>query len=65
MTALGVPRLHVSKVLNHTVDDVTETYDRHDYLDEKRAALQLWADTLQAIIKGKRKKVEPIREAAS
>ena len=65
MTALGVPRLHVSKVLNHTVDDVTETYDRHDYLDEKRAALQLWADTLRTIIKGKRRKVEPIRQVAA
>lgn len=63
MTAHGINRLHVAKVLNHTVDDVTETYDRHDYLDEKRAALQLWADTLRAIIKGKRKKVEPIRQA--
>ena len=64
MTALGIPRLHVSKILNHTGRDVTAIYDRHDYADEKREALDLWAVTLQAIIKGKRKKVEPIRQAA-
>jgi hypothetical protein len=36
MTANGVPRLHVEKVLNHTIDDVAEIYDRHDYSAEKR-----------------------------
>jgi len=65
MTALGIPRLHVSKILNHTGRDVTAVYDRHDYADEMREALDLWADTLRAIIKGKRKKVEPIRQAVA
>ena len=64
MTALGIPRLHVSKILNHTGRDVTAVYDRHDYADDKRKALNLWADTLRAIIKGKRKKVVKIRQAA-
>ena len=63
MTALGVPRLHVSKVLNHAEYGVTATYDRHDYEQEKRDALQLWADHLQATIKGRKKKVTPIRPA--
>jgi integrase len=31
ITAAGIPRLHVEKVLNHTIDDVAEIYDRHDY----------------------------------
>ena len=39
MTASGVPRLHVEKVLNHTIDDVAEIYDRHDYAQEKQSAL--------------------------
>ncbi len=64
MTALGVPRLHVSKVLNHSGRDVTAIYDRHDYAPEMRDALQLWADHLQAIIKGRSKKVIPIRAAS-
>ncbi len=65
MTAHGIDRLHVAKVLNHSGREVTAIYDRHDYLDEMRDALNLWADTLQTIIKGKRKKVEPIRQAAT
>ena len=63
MTALGVPRLHVAKVLNHAESGVTAIYDRHDYAQEKREALQLWADHLQAIVQGRRKKVTPIRAA--
>jgi len=46
MTSAGVPRLHVEKVLNHTIDDVAEIYDRHDYTEEKRVALA----TLQSMI---------------
>jgi integrase len=44
MTASGVPRLHVEKILNHTIDDVAEIYDRHDYSAEKRAALERLAE---------------------
>ncbi len=46
MTANGVPRLHVEKVLNHTIDDVAEIYDRHNYADEKRVALERLAQAL-------------------
>jgi integrase len=52
MGALGVQRFHISKVLNHADDSVTARYDRHDYLDEKRDALDLWGKHLQAIISG-------------
>jgi integrase len=51
MTANGVPRLHVEKVLNHTIDDVAEIYDRHDYAKEKRAALERLADSIQTILR--------------
>jgi integrase len=50
MTASGVPRLHVEKVLNHTIDDVAEIYDRHDYLTEKRSALDLLAVRIRATL---------------
>jgi integrase len=40
MTRAGIPRLHVEKVLNHTIDDVAEIYDRYDYAAEKRQALE-------------------------
>jgi len=50
MTKLGVPRLHVEKVLNHSTGDIAEIYDRHDYLDEKKVALEKWATHLQATV---------------
>lgn len=50
MTKLGIPRLHVEKVLNHSTGDIAEVYDRHDYLPEKRAALEKWGEHLTAII---------------
>ena len=53
MTKLKVPRLHVEKVLNHSTRDIAEVYDRHDYLAEKRAALERWAEHLQTVIAGK------------
>ena len=53
MTALGVPRLHVAKVLNHSGRDITAIYDRHDYFDEKRDALDLWAAEVKHIIENK------------
>jgi integrase len=61
MTAIGVPRLHVEKVLNHTLSDIAEIYDRHDYFDEKRMALNRWADHLQALIANRKTKVVPMR----
>jgi len=59
MTKLGVPRLHVEKVLNHTTGDIAEIYDRHDYLPEKRAALERWGKHLQKLIEGKEQTVIP------
>jgi len=61
MTKLKVPRLHVEKVLNHSTGDIAEVYDRHDYLPEKRAALERWAEHLQAIFEGRDAKIVPIR----
>lgn len=50
MTSIGVPRLHVEKVLNHTLPDIAEVYDRHDYYQEKKIALERWADHLEDIL---------------
>ncbi len=61
MTACGVPRLHVEKVLNHTTGDVAEIYDRHDYAAEKRAALERWGERLLGILRARRAKVVPLR----
>ena len=55
MTANRVPRLHVEKVLNHTIDDVAEIYDRHDYANEKRAALEQLDTYLKTILANPRR----------
>jgi hypothetical protein len=41
---------HVEKVLNHTIDEVAEIYDRHDYSAEKRAALERLAEYLKKLL---------------
>jgi integrase len=52
MTQMGIQRLVVSKVLNHTRVDanVTAVYDRHSYDPEKQDALCRWADRLEQIV---------------
>ena len=50
MASLGVPRLVISKVLNHSEGGITRIYDRHSYDSEKREALQKWADCLEKIL---------------
>lgn len=52
---LKVPRLVVVKTLNQSDKSITATYDRHDYLEEKREALQAWSDRLETIVDGKKK----------
>lgn len=52
MTSIGVPRLVVSKILNHVEQGVTAIYDRHSYDGEKREALGKWSDRLEEILGG-------------
>lgn len=49
MTALGISRLVVSKILNHAESSVTAIYDRHSYDTEKRQAIDIWANKLGEI----------------
>ena len=49
MTGVGIPRLTVSKILNHSEPGVTAVYDRHSYDLEKRNALDRWARKLSSI----------------
>jgi hypothetical protein len=51
MTAHGVPRLHVEKLLNHTIDAVAEIYDRHDYTKEKRIGAEILGQGIQTILR--------------
>jgi integrase len=42
MARLGVSQEHIERVLGHVIEGVAGTYNRYSYLDEKRAALELW-----------------------
>jgi integrase len=53
MAELKVDRRVISKTLNHTprgVIGVTAIYDRYEYLDERAAAMELWAQRLRDIV---------------
>jgi hypothetical protein len=55
MVGAGVPRLVVSRILNHVESGVTAVYDRHSYDPEKRAALDFWGKRVDQIVSGRRK----------
>ena len=65
MVGVGVPRLVVSKILNHVETGVTAVYDRHSYDLEKRAALDFWGKRLDAIILNRRAKGKLLRFSAA
>jgi integrase len=48
MARLGVDDIVVERVLGHRIGGVKGVYNRYRYLDEKRAALALWARELGA-----------------
>jgi len=51
ITSMGIPRLVVSKLLNHSDSgNVTAIYDRHSYDHEKRHALEAWSLMLKKIL---------------
>ncbi|MFN2446733.1 MAG: tyrosine-type recombinase/integrase [Vicinamibacterales bacterium] len=50
MVGVGVPRLVVSKILNHVETGATAVYDRHGYDREKRTALDAWGRRVDAIV---------------
>jgi integrase len=49
MTGMGIPRLVVSKILNHVEPGVTAVYDRYSYDRERSEALEAWARRLTMI----------------
>jgi integrase len=50
MGRLGVSRFVIARVLNHADRTVTGIYDRHEYLAEKRHALNAWAADIERLI---------------
>jgi len=50
LAELEVPRLTISRVLNHKEGGVTLIFDRHSYFKEKLATLELWGRRLDQIL---------------
>ena len=54
MAKLGIAPHVIEKVLNHStgaISGVAAVYNRYGYAEEKRAALETWARTLEAIVR--------------
>lgn len=50
--ALGFPPHIGERCLNHKLQGVAGVYNQHDYFDERKAALQAWADLLDRCERG-------------
>jgi integrase len=61
LAALGVQPHIAERCLNHKLKGVEGIYDRHDYFEERKAALNAWADLLMQLDGGESDKIVPIR----
>jgi integrase len=50
MARAGISRFIITRVLGHVDRSITGVYDRFEYLEEKRAALDAWAARVRAIV---------------
>lgn len=53
LAALGVDPFTAERCLNHKIKGVEGIYNRHDYFDERKAALNEWAKLLSALEEGR------------
>ncbi|MGO9622279.1 MAG: tyrosine-type recombinase/integrase [Desulfobaccales bacterium] len=60
----GIPRLIVSKILNHAEAHITAVYDRASYDKEKQMALDAWGRKLQDVVEGVESNVVPMVRGA-
>jgi integrase len=70
LAALGVNVIVAERCLNHSLGGLIAVYDQHDYMTERRAVLELWADFILACEAGREWKrktdnVIPLRSAAA
>ena len=50
MSRAKVPTDHAERALGHVMGGVRETYDRYEYLDEKKAAFEALAGVVELIL---------------
>lgn len=52
LTGLGVNLIVAERCLNHSLGGLVGIYDQHDYMTERRTALELWTDFILACESG-------------
>ncbi|MBI4207417.1 MAG: hypothetical protein HY527_20550 [Betaproteobacteria bacterium] len=57
--------LIAERCLNHSLGGLVAVYDKHDYLTERRKALELWSAKIAALEKGEAFNVVPFKRAAN
>jgi integrase len=65
MSRARVPTDYAERCLGHVIGGVRETYDRYEYLDEKRQALEALARLIGRIVTGQPTVVTLVRPVAS
>lgn len=63
LAALGVPSEIAERCLNHKLKGVEGTYNQHEYFEERKYALAMWADVLQSLARGEKPKIVPLHAA--
>ena len=64
MGRLRIARFVLSRILNHADQSVTGIYDRYEYLDEKRRALDAWGRFLENLTNVPGGNIVPLRREA-
>ncbi|SFU80604.1 tyrosine-type recombinase/integrase [Xenorhabdus koppenhoeferi] len=62
LAALGVDPFVAERCLNHRIKGVEGIYNKHDYFDERKAALAQWCDLLATLEKGEDYNITPIKQ---
>lgn len=61
LSKLGISSDVAERILGHAIPGIRGVYDRHDYLDEKRAALDRWAQHLAGIVSPRPGNIVPMK----
>lgn len=62
LAALGIDPVVAERCLNHRIKGVEGIYNRYQYFDERKQALELWADLLVSLERGEGYNVMPLKK---
>ncbi|OYU88209.1 MAG: hypothetical protein CFE29_17890 [Bradyrhizobiaceae bacterium PARB1] len=65
MSRMGIDVIVIERVLGHTMRGVMATYQRNTFDNEKRAALTVWSDYLDGLLRPPASNVVPLRHGVA